>query len=253
MLPDAIFLNVHMYGVMISLGILGCYLTLWYMCKKFNIDEKFVDFLSYNGFVSILVGFGSAYLFQSIYNYLENPSDGFHFGGMTFLGGLIGGVVCFLIIYFIFRKKFNNRLIDCLPFIPLCIVIAHAFGRVGCFFAGCCYGVETDSFLGVKFPHLPHKVLPTNLMEAIFLFILYGVMFYLVTKKDFKYNFALYCIVYGIWRFVIEFFRGDDRGTFIIGLSPSQFWSIIMFIVGIMLIFLLKLLRENRQKELVKN
>ena len=74
------------------------------------------------------------------------------------IGGLIGGVACFLAIYFIFGRKYKNKLKDCLPFIPLSIVIAHAFGRVGCFFAGCCYGIETDSWLGVKFPQLENKV-----------------------------------------------------------------------------------------------
>lgn len=249
MLPNPIFLNIHMYGVMIAIGILSCYLCLWFFCKKKNIEENFTDFLSYNGFASILVGFLFAGLFQAFYNYLKNPELGFHFNGITFLGGLIGGIACFLTIYFIFRKKFNNKLIDCVSFIPLCIVIAHAFGRVGCFFAGCCYGVKTDSWLGVKFPDLDYKVLPTNLMEAIFLFILFGIMFYLIWKKDFKYNLPLYFISYGLWRFFIEFFRGDDRGAFIFNLSPSQFWSIIMIICGITLIFYMKMLYAKRIEE----
>ena len=250
MLPDPIFLNVHMYGVMIAIGLLACFLTLWSMCKKFEIEENFTDFMTFNGFASILVGFGSAALFQALYDYIDNPKAGFRFGGITFIGGLIGGIITFVGIYFIFRKKFNNKLIDAISFAPLCIVIAHAFGRVGCFFAGCCYGVETDSWLGVKFPDISHKVLPTNLMEAIFLFILFGVMLFLVLKKDFKYNLSLYLISYGIWRFVIEFFRGDDRGAFLLNLSPSQFWSIIMVIAGVCLIFVLKMFFENREKEL---
>ncbi|MBQ7308288.1 MAG: prolipoprotein diacylglyceryl transferase [Clostridia bacterium] len=249
MLPNPIFLNVHMYGVMIAVGLLACFLCLWYMCKKFDIEESFSDFMTFNGFASIIFGFFSAALFQAFYNYLENPARGFKFGGITFIGGLIGGIVCFVSIYLIFRKKFNSKLIDAISFVPLCIVIAHAFGRVGCFFAGCCYGIETDSWLGVKFPELSHKVLPTNLMEAIFLFILFGVMAYLVLKKNFKYNLSLYLIAYGIWRFIIEFFRGDDRGSFLLNLSPSQFWSIIMVIAGVCMIFILKIFFEKRQNE----
>lgn len=250
MLPDPIFLNVYMYGVMIAIGLLCCFLCLWMLCKKFKIEEKFSDFLTYNGFVSIAIGFLFAALFQSLYNFIENPERGFKLGnGITYIGGLIGGAICFLIIYFIFKNKFNNKLSDCISIIPLSIVIAHAFGRIGCFFAGCCYGIKTNSWLGVKFPKLPYKVLPTNLMEAIFLFLLFGIMLYLLLKKNFSYNLPLYFISYGIWRFIIEFFRGDDRGSFILSLSPSQFWSIIMIILGITLIFYLKIIFEQKYND----
>ena len=115
-----------------------------------------------------------AALFQAIYNYIKNPNAGFHFGdGITFLGGLIGGAACFICVYFIFRKKFNMRLYQVLSILPCCILIAHAFGRVGCFFAGCCYGKETNGFWGVEFPNLSSKVYPTQLFEAVFLLIMF--------------------------------------------------------------------------------
>ena len=94
---------------------------------------------------------------------------GFHLnGGLTFIGGLIGGTLCFLTIYLFFRKKYTTRLYRMTSILPCCILIAHAFGRIGCFFAGCCYGKETDSFLGVQFPQLSHPVYPTQLYEAVF-------------------------------------------------------------------------------------
>ena len=249
MLPDPIlvtpFGSIYMYGVMISLGLICCFLLLWALCKKFNYSEKSVDFLTLNAFISIALGFLSAALFQAIYTYIDDPSQPFRFSGITFLGGLIGGAGCFLIIFFIFKKKHNINLIEFLPIASVCIVIAHAFGRVGCFFAGCCYGKATDSWLGVKFPNLEYKVLPTNLFEAIFLFILLGILILLFVKKVYKYNFPIYLISYGIWRFFIEFFRGDFRGTFILGISPSQFWSIVMCAIGISLIFFIKYKTKN--------
>lgn len=181
MLPDPIFLNIHMYGVMIAVGILCAFLTLFYLTKKKGVDVRFADFIFYNGIASIVVGFGFATLFQSTYNYIKNPSAGFELGsGMTFIGGLIGVVACFLAIYFIFRKKYTTRLYEVISLLPCSILIAHAFGRIGCFFAGCCYGKETDSFLGVQFPDLPHPVHPTQLYEAAFLFVLFAVSVYLI-------------------------------------------------------------------------
>ena len=64
---------------------------------------------------------------------------------------------------------------------------------------------------------------------------MFGITSYLVLKKKFKYNMSLYLVAYGVFRFLIEFIRGDDRGKFIGALSPSQFWSIGMVVLGIAL------------------
>ncbi len=233
MLPDAIFLDVHMYGVMIAVGLLCAFGVLFFYSKRLNVTSNFVDFIFYVAVGAIVLGFGAATLVQAFYNWLENPDAGFKIGeGFTFLGGLIGGAAVFLILYFAFRKKFNNGLWQIMPAIPCAIYIAHGFGRIGCFFAGCCYGIKNDTF-GLKFPNIADKVLPTQLYEAAFLFIMFGITSYLVLKKKFKYNLSLYLVAYGVFRFLIEFIRGDDRGKFIGALSPSQFWSIGMVLLGI--------------------
>lgn len=248
MLPEPIFLNVHMYGVMVAIGILCAFAILLWLCRKKQIDSKFADFLFYNSLISIAVGFCFAALFQAVYDYIKNPASGFCFnGGLTFIGGLIGGVVCFLSIYFIFREKYVTRLYSVISILPCSILIAHAFGRIGCFFAGCCYGKETNFFIGVVFPGLTHPVHPTQLYEAAFLFLLFAVCIYFVTKKDFKYNLSLYLVAYGVFRFLIEFIRDDDRGSFIGTLTPSQFWSVIMVFSGICVFFVAK--KINRRME----
>lgn len=244
-------LSIHLYGVMIALGLLGCFAVLFLYTKKKKIDEKFVDFLFYNGVASIVLGFLGAMLFQAFYNYLDNPEEGFRFGsGMTFIGGLIIGAAVFLSVYFIFRKRLTARLVDVISIVPCCILIAHAFGRIGCLFAGCCYGVETDSIFGMQFVGLSHPVHPTQLYEAIFLFIMFGVCSYLVLKHDYQHNLSLYLLTYGIFRFLLEFVRGDDRGSFIAGLSPSQFWSLVMVVLSVGVYFAMRYLLQRRAKEL---
>lgn len=233
-------IKVHMYGVMIALGILACFIVLYTYSKKLKLNEKFVDFIYYDALLSIALGFGSAALFQTTYNYFENPEAGFKFdGGITFIGGLIGGTVVFLLIYLAFRKKLKGRLYEAISLIPCCILVAHGFGRVGCFFAGCCYGRPTESFLGVCFPNVAGKVHPTQLYEAAFLFVMFAICSYLLLKKNFKHNMSVYLITYGIFRFLIEFVRNDDRGQLVSGISPSQFWSILMVGLGVGLIFIM--------------
>ncbi len=232
MLPNPIFLNVHMYGVMIAVGLLCCFIVLFTYSKKMGIDTNFVDFVFYTAIVAILVGFGAATLFQTFYNYLD--SGVWRWGGMTFLGGLIGGVVSFLIIYAIFKYglKREMKLYRILSLVPCCILVAHGFGRIGCFFAGCCYGIPTDSFLGVKFPNLPHAVHPTMLYEAAFLFIMFAVCSFLLLKYGFRHNLSLYLLSYGVFRFLIEYIRGDERGEFFLEIfSPSQIQSLIMILL----------------------
>ena len=250
MYPDKIFGLFYMYGLMIAVGILTALGLLFYYGKKKKIEEAFIDFVFYDGIISIIFCFFSAALFQAIYNYIENPENGFRLdGGLTFIGGLIGAVICFITVYMIFRKRYKSNLLDILSFAPCAILVGHAFGRVGCFFAGCCYGKETDSFLGVQFPHLPNPVHPTQLYEAAFLFILFAVCFYLLIKKDFKHNASVYLICYGIFRFCLEFVRNDSRGAFVAGLTPSQFWSVVMIVLGVALIFVVEYLYKLRAKK----
>lgn len=247
---------ITLYGLCIAIGVLCCVLILFKFAKG-RVSDGFIDFLFYNGIASIAIGFFSATLFQSVYNFIDarkiDPTAKFEFGGMTFIGGLIGGVVTFLTIYFIFRKRLSNRLVDIISLLPCCILIAHGFGRIGCFFAGCCYGVRTDCFLGVQFPFLDYKVHPTQLYEAFFLFATCAVCLILYLKKGFKHNLSLYLIAYGIFRFFIEYIRGDDRGTFVAGISPSQFWSIFMVAIGVGVYFLLEYAYKLRAKELQTN
>ena len=253
MYPDELFFGIHLYGVMIAVGILACFGVLFWFGNKKGVNPNFLDFVFYNAIIAIALGFLSAGLFQATYNYIENPEKGFHLGGgITFIGGLIGGVISFLLIYFIFRKKLSGKLTDIIAIAPCCITIAHAFGRIGCAFAGCCYGLETDS--GIAMFNKGAWRIPVQLYEAGFLFLIFFIFSYLVLCKDFKYTLPLYLLLYGIFRFVIEYFRGDSRGT--IGteiISPSQFWSILMVVASVLVYYLLKYVFDKEKEKLKEN
>ncbi len=241
------------YGIMIAIGILTCFIVLYGYGKFLKVNQKLLDFTFYNGIGAIVIGFGGAALWQSLYAYIASPEKGFKItGGITVIPGLVTGAAFFLIIYFaIYRRLSENRLLDVLPIIPCCILVAHAFGRVGCFLGGCCYGRPTDSFLGVTLPGDTYRTLPTNLFEAIFLFIMFGVCTYLLLRHKYRLTLPLYTFSYGIFRFVIEFFRGDDRGSFIPGITPSQFWCILIVLGSVPLYVLLRqaYLKHDRIKQ----
>lgn len=253
MYPYVIGGVITLYGILVGVGVLACFIVFWLLARHDKVDPAYVNFISVVGVVSVAAGFGFAALFQSLYDYISDPSSGFRYTGLTFQGGLIGGAAVFLILVFAFRKKFKGKITDIISSVPLGILLGHSIGRVGCFMAGCCYGRPTDSRIGVSFidpatgEHMAEKVIPTNLIEAIFLFIAFVVLLIIYLKKRHPYNLPIYMILYGIFRFVIEFFRGDERGSFVPGLSPSQFWSLLMVVAAIPIIILLA--RKNPYRE----
>ena len=275
MLPDPLFsifgIDIDMYAIFILIGLIACFIFTYIAMKKSGFSSSARDMILIIGIFAIALGFLFATLTQSIYDFIADPEAGFQFNGkMTFLGGLIGGVIVYLGLYFLYVYVINPRLKETnflksdmnkgvwelLRFAPISITIAHAFGRLGCFSAGCCSGIETDAWYGVQFPGEAHKEIPTQLFEAIFLFIISIVMIVLYFKFHFKYNMGVYLIGYGVWRFLIEFIRGDviERGKFVPGLTPSQFWAILMVIGGIAFFFLYRYFdKKIEDKKLASN
>ena len=272
MYPDELFnlfgLSIDMYTICFLVGIIACLVFTIIAMKKCGYSSTARDTVIIIGILSILIGLFTAVLFQALYDYIADPSKGFNFdGGMTFIGGLIGGVIAFIGLYFLyvyginpklkegnfFKSNMNKGIWFLVRIAPISITIAHAFGRIGCLFAGCCYGQKTDAWYGVWNAALGYKTVPVQLYEAIFLFALSAVMIVLLFKFKSKDTMAIYLVSYGIWRFIIEFFRADsERGEFIPGLSPSQFWSIIMVIAGIAVFFIYRYFDkkiEDKQKE----
>lgn len=233
MLPEIWIFDT--YSIMILLGIILCFILLYLYGMKKGLQEKYIFDIMLCGCVAIGIGLGSAAGFQIVFDLLKDATT-VRVGAMTFYGGLIGGVVSFILIYQFWVKKFysNNSLLDLLPIAPPCITVAHGFGRIGCFLAGCCYGKVTDSIFGVTFPGMTHAVYPTQLFEALFLLLLTIPLFILAYKKFFKHNMSIYLFCYGIFRFMLEFLRGDNRGVMFL-FSPSQWISIIAIITSIVL------------------
>ena len=136
------------------------------------------------------------------------------------------------------------------------IALGHAFGRLGCFFAGCCYGAVCSGPLCVTF-HDAHSLaplgvplFPTQLMESGGEFLIFGILTLLWRRRKFDGQlFWLYPIFYAILRFVIEFFRGDvDRGLYFGGIiSTSQI--IAVFMLGFSLFMLWKLGKTEKKEK----
>ena len=245
MLPSfqALGLTIPMYGVMSALGMLAAFVLLGFTRKhtRFSEDQALsaVPWAIRMGFVGAKVLFWIVEIDQVI----ADPSYLLHTlrEGFVFYGALIGGLGG-VAIYSLNKKLPFFSLTD--YFIPG-LVLGHAFGRIGCFFAGCCYGMECETPISIVFPTggaAPAGIplLPTQLMESAFLFLLCAFLVWRLTKKKpFGTVSGWYMVLYGAWRFGIEFFRSDERGA-VGALSTSQFISIFVFAGGVALLLLVK-------------
>ena len=206
--------------------------------EKRNYIDLFILFIA-----TIFAGILFAMLFENLYEAIKhavNNEPQSWTWSKTFYGGLFGGVAMFFAVYYLYYLKHNPPILKkMLVIAPSAICLGHGVGRLGCFFNGCCYGIETTEWYGIQFPGHAHKVIPTQLFEMVFLLILALVLGFLAFKYSFKYTMPIYLFSYGVFRFLIEFIRDDERGQ-LQGLSPSQYWCILLVVASVVLIFLYK-------------
>jgi len=156
-------------------------------------------------------------------------------GGLVYLGGMLAGGI----FTFIFAKIKKIPLSD-FDFSIVPMLYSHSLGRVGCLLAGCCFGSETNLPWAIHL-HQANRH-PVQIYEA---FLLLGLA-WLIDKKS---RFALphYLIGYGLLRFVLEFFRGDEIRGELANLSTSQAISLAMTLAGILVLVAAKRLKSREK------
>lgn len=250
--------QIPMYGIMTIIAAFFTVLLVRGISKYKGVSKEDAFYAALYAAVGAIVGSKLLYIITAIPALVEhfdvvkaNPSILLELmmGGFVFYGGLFGAILGVFLYAKEFKIPFKDLIVIAAPAIPL----FHSIARIGCFCAGCCYGIEYDGPLHVVFQHsigAPNGVslLPVQLIESLCNFVIFIVLLLLVRKpKTQKYVFGLYLILYGITRFVLEFFRGDELRGFIGILSTSQLISIIAFVAGI--IILIKAIKNNKKSE----
>lgn len=155
------------------------------------------------------------------------------FGGSVFYGGLIGGILVALL----YVKKHQLDMGAYSDIAATAIPLFHTFGRIGCFLSGCCFGIPWK--YGCTYYHsavaeanlIPR--FPVQLVEAGLNLALFFVLLHCLKTKHLKSRLLqLYLLIYPVYRFVLEFLRGDEYRGFLFRLSTSQIISIILFVVA---------------------
>jgi phosphatidylglycerol---prolipoprotein diacylglyceryl transferase len=241
-------ITVYTYGVLLAAAyLLGLQLALK-RAKARNLDSTRVMDLGIYVIISALVGAKLLLLFTDFQTFKNNPAELLNLlrEGGVFYGGLILAVT--VALWYI-RRVGLPLWTTCDVFAPG-IALGHVVGRFGCFFAGCCFGKETTVPWAITFTDpfaaanvgtpLGKPLHPTQLYEAGANLL---ILIFLLTTERFGRKFAgrtfwLYMLLYSVSRYIIEFYRGDDRGS--VGpFSTSQFVSLILAPLAVgMLIYL---------------
>ncbi len=253
-------MKFYSYGFMIMMGAIAAFAYMSVQAKKqYGLSFEKSNSLFLYLLLAAVIGGKLFMIFEDPSHYLSKPSALLSPRGFVFYGSLLTAIPVMLWFF----KKEKLPTLGMLDIMAVTACIVHMLGRQGCFLAGCCYGIPTDSHLAVAFHHpqtmarpIDVPLHPTQLYDSAQIFIIMIFLLWMKKRKQFEGQlFLLYLAIYAFGRSIIEIFRGDSARGFIIDnwLSNSQFISaVIILVVGY---FYLKLRKRaeliNRSKRKV--
>lgn len=257
MYPDLLKLGnftLHTYGFCIALGALLGIAFVSHRARKVGLDQQLVLDLVFYLLIAAIIGSRIFYILLNPGYYLRHPLEIFMIwrGGLVFYGGFL---LAFPTCFFYLKKRG-------LPFLKTCDILApgialgEALGRMGCFFAGCCYGTPTDLPWAVTFTHpnslakLGVPLHPTQLYASAQSLLVFIILAGLGRFKRADGQILwLYIFLYALGRLITENFRGDERGMLVGGyLTLTQTIALVLIPVAIgMIIYLGRRNTPSRQ------
>lgn len=247
--------TVYGYGLMIAIGVLVAYSVGEYRAKKRGLDPDSLFWITISCLIGGILGAKLLFILVEIKSIIENPKillDVTH--GFVVYGGIIGGIG----VGYLFCKVKKLPFLKYFDLVMPSIAIAQGFGRVGCMFAGCCYGRETNSWFHVIYQvsdFAPNGValVPTQLIMAVLNFAHFFILAFFakkIVKQDGQVA-GFYLVFYSIGRFFLEYLRNDPRGE-VKMLSTSQFISLFILAAGVGTILLCGYLGKKKAERVDK-
>lgn len=230
-------ITIYSYGFFTALAVVVSLFLAQKRAKRFGIDRAEAMDALFVLFISGILGARVFYVWQNFEDYTGDLWAVFRIqeGGLVWYGGLFGAIF----LGTLYARLRHWPILKLCDFFSPIAALAHGIGRIGCFFNGCCYGLRTDSLLGVHFPGEPYANLPAQLFEALGLFFVSGLLFRFASKPRREGQvFLAYLGLYAILRFLIEFLRGDN--THYLRLTLPQWMSLGLLSAAALLFYLTK-------------
>lgn len=231
--------DVRAYSVFTELGILVAVFVAWREARRVGIKSEDLLNVAIYSIVAAIVGSRIYYVLGLWPQYADDLLRIFDFreGGLVYHGGLFTGLAV-AIIYTLWRRISVWRLLDAgAPSLAL----GEAIARIGCLLNGCCYGSETDSWLGMYLPdlygHWAHRY-PTQIFQGLADLAIFAILWALRKRKPFDgFLLLIYGMLYSLSRLGLESMRAENLT--ISGALTAQVVSAVVFVICAALSFLL--------------
>ena len=233
--------SIPSYGICMTIGIVVAFTVAYFRLKRRGGS---FDSLLHVAAVALAFGLCCAKLSYYIFSYgicrlifevMSGDFSGFTDAGLVYYGGLIGGIIGAYIAIKTAKYNFHDYVNAMIP----CVSLGHAFGRVGCMLAGCCYGLHYSGVFAIHSAYVdPSETLfPIQAVESLLNIIIYIVLVLFTKKQRIGIiTLSVYLILYSVIRFILEFFRGDHIRGIYWGISTSQWISSLLIIFSVIVI-----------------
>ena len=236
-------IKIPIYSITIILALISNLPVAYYLLKKYNYPKnEIIGLLLYEN-VGII---GGAKIFSYIQNYSKyNGNFDFIKLGLSSYGAVFGIILFAILFSFQFKKNLKELLYILMPTIPL----MYAIGKIGCFFVGCCHGIEYNGIFSVTYKYSNSvsnniSLFPIQIVESLLFFIIFIYIIIKHLKTQFNQKImGISIILCGMTKFLLDFLRMSHQNVI---LSFNQYISIFFVIVGLIVYY------KSNKKESIK-
>ncbi len=228
---------IYWYGILVALGFMAALMHWNALARRLGLPVGIGSDLAFLVMIGGILGARAMYVAANWGYFSAHPAEIIRIdqGGLIFYGGFLAaaaGVIVMARVRKIPVWTLGDFTVSALP-------LGHALGRIGCLLNGCCYGAPCDLPWAVRTAGEWRH--PVQGYEALFNLVLYFLLrFMLLNRVRPGLTVATYLIGYGLWRFAIEFLRGDARMEGWAGLNAAQTLSLALVAVGFVLALCLR-------------
>jgi len=233
------------YGVLVALAFLVALAVIAREARRAGLNSDAIVNLGILCGLSAMVGAKLMMYLVDISYYVHNPREIFTMASLQAGGVFYGGLIAALIVAVVYMRRHKLPALATADVFAPGIALGHAIGRLGCFCAGCCWGLRTNLPWGVTFTNpraydtvgvpLGVKLHPTQLYESAAEFVIFGILYWRIRRPHAPGAIiSLYLILYSTARFLVEFVRYHEQPNPFGGpLNTSQWISLALAALGV--------------------
>lgn len=260
------FLREYSYPLLSGIGLIAAVLVYLRLGKLRDVSWKQLVSTAVFAVAGLLIGSHLLFFIVGLPDWIAQYSGrihsvpdllvalGYGASGLVFYGGLLGayaGVLIFCRMYRLYSYPEFNHFTVIVP-------LFHAFGRIGCAFNGCCYGIEYHGPLAIVYtsahinPGISDDIadfsrFPVQPLESLIEILIFIMLLILYVRNRDKYSLtSIYLLIYSVIRFSDEFLRGDAARKIWGPFSTSQWISLVIF-VSVMICLIVRQLRNPKK------